>query len=97
MNRRTLPPLPTYSECIASCQHNIDAAIERARYAEGAVKQQALDDARHWRQMRVWYEAQVAAGRGHRTIEIFGWRPSITDAAPQQHWTEREPGEDDDQ
>jgi len=105
VSRNAAPPLSTYAECIESCQQNMDKAIERARCAvDGQTKALALADVRHWREMRVWYEAQVAAGRGDEQISLGGFAPPAGQTPhhtlpvqPQAHWSEgREVGADDD-
>jgi len=106
--KRMAPPVPTYAECIASCQQNIDEAIGVARDAdessEGRAKRrEALSAMKHWREMRVWYEKQVAAGRGGEQISLGAFAPPPAQTpsqqppvAPEQHWSEgREVGADD--
>jgi len=106
--KRMAPPVPTYAECIGSCQQNIDEATERARNAPDTddgrmVRREALNAMKHWREMRVWYEGQAKAGRGEERIAIGSFVPPEAQTPPQQppvapepHWSEgREVGADD--
>jgi len=103
------PPLSTYAECVESCQLNMDAAIDRARNVDRndlrgpQTYREALDDVKHWREMRVWYEKQVKAGRGGEQISLGTFAPPAAQTsnggpaiASQSHWSEgREAGADD--
>lgn len=56
------PAAMTYADCLASCRHNVEVAVDRARGASTEeYRTQMLAEATHWRGYAEWYEKQIRA------------------------------------
>lgn len=101
MKAARLPPLPTYDEAARSCDANAAVASERAARCDFAQRyegERAKADADGWRKSAAWYRAEIAARPELATMPIKmpgNFAPADAKAKAERHWTDREPGSDD--